>query len=45
MLSIAGAAGGRTNKRWRLLMLADELIDAGQSLPYRTFSTASEVRH
>jgi len=24
--------------------MADELIDAGQSLPDRTFSTASEVR-
>jgi len=30
MLSIAGAAGGATSKRWRLSMLADELIDAGQ---------------
>jgi hypothetical protein len=44
MLSIAGAAGGATSKRWRLSMLADELIDAGQSLPDRTVSTEIEVR-
>jgi quercetin dioxygenase-like cupin family protein len=35
MLSIAGAAGGPTNKRWCLSMLADELMDATQSLPDR----------
>ena len=31
MLSIAGAAAGPTNKRWRSSMLADELITAAQS--------------
>jgi hypothetical protein len=43
MLSIAGASGGATSKRWRLSMLADELIDAGQSLPDRTGSAEIEV--
>src|ERR1700730_13086062 len=44
MLSIAGAAVSPTNKRWRLPMQPDELSVAGQSLPDRTVSAASEVR-
>ena len=36
--------GRRDEQRWRLSMLADELIDAGQSLPDRTGSAEIEVR-
>jgi hypothetical protein len=43
-LSTAGAAGSPTSKRWRLSVLADELIDAGQSLPDRTVSPEIEIR-